>query len=122
MQDTTLAGVNVRDSRLTEALAATRAVSISNDGTYWAGGGMRGEVRVWRQEGKLLHLAWQAHTDAVAALAFSPDGRTLATGSWDGFIKLWELERGSLLWTSRPPDIIPFPPFSPYLCTLPHPA
>ncbi len=100
MQDTTLAGVTVRDSTFTEAFAATRAVAISNDGTYWAAGGMRGEVRVWRQEGKLLHLAWQAHTDAVAALAFSPDGRTLATGSWDGFIKLWELERGALLWTS----------------------
>jgi WD40 repeat protein/transcriptional regulator with XRE-family HTH domain len=100
MQDTTLAGVTVRDSTFTEAFAAPRAVAISNDGTYWAAGGMRGEVRVWRQEGKLLHLAWQAHTDAVAALAFSPDGRTLATGSWDGFMKLWELERGALLWTS----------------------
>jgi WD40 repeat protein/transcriptional regulator with XRE-family HTH domain len=113
MQDTTLAGVTVRDSTFTEAFAANRAVAISNDGTYWAAGGMRGEVRVWRQEGKLLHLAWQAHTDAVAALAFSPDGRTLATGSWDGFIKLWELERGALLWTSRHTDIIHCVAFSP---------
>src|SRR5258707_939496 len=113
MQDTTLAGVTVRDSTFSEAFAATRAVAISNDGTYWAGGGMGGEVRGWRQEGKLLHLAWQAHTDAVAALAFSPDGRTLATGSWDGFIKLWELERGALLWTSRHTDIIHCLAFSP---------
>jgi WD40 repeat protein/transcriptional regulator with XRE-family HTH domain len=113
MQNTTLAGVIVRGSTFTEAFAATRAVAISNDGSYWAGGGMRGEVRVWRQEGKLLHLAWQAHTDAVAALAFSPDGRTLATGSWDGFIKLWELERGALLWTSRHTDIIHCVAFSP---------
>src|SRR5216683_6459648 len=50
MQDTTLAGVTVRDSTFSEAFAATRAVAISNDGTYWAAGGMRGEVRVWRQE------------------------------------------------------------------------
>jgi hypothetical protein len=97
MQDTTLAGVSVRDSTFTEAFAATRVVAISNDGTSWAAGGMRGEVRVWREAGQLLHLAWQAHSDAVAALAFSPDGRTLATGSWDGFMKLWELERGALL-------------------------
>ncbi len=113
MQDTTLAGVSVRDSTFTEAFAATRAVAISNDGTSWAAGGMRGEVRVWREAGKLLHLAWQAHTDAVAALAFSQDGRTLATGSWDGFMKLWELERGALLWTSRHTDIIHCVAFSP---------
>src|SRR3989442_4669830 len=113
MQDTTLAGVTVRDSTFTEAFAATRAVAISNDGPYWAGGGMGGEVRVWGQEGKLLHLAWQAHPDGVAALAFSPDGRTLATGSWDGFMKRWESERGALLWTSRHTDIIHCVAFSP---------
>ncbi len=89
----------MRDSTFTEAFGATRVVAISNDGTSWAAGGMRGEVRVWREAGQLLHLAWQAHTDAMAALAFSPDGRTLATGSWDGSMKLWELERGALLWT-----------------------
>jgi WD40 repeat protein len=56
-------------------------------------------VRVWREEGKLLYLAWQAHTNTVKSLAFSPDERTLATSSWDGAIKLWDLERGALLWT-----------------------
>lgn len=25
---------------------------------------------------------------------------TLATGSWDGALKLWDLESGALLWTS----------------------
>src|SRR5260370_4085937 len=41
MQDTTLAGVTVRDSTFSEAFAATRAVAISNDGTYWAARGIR---------------------------------------------------------------------------------
>jgi WD40 repeat protein len=31
------------------------------------------------------------HTKAVWSLAFSPDGRTLASASWDGTIKLWEV-------------------------------
>jgi hypothetical protein len=29
------------------------------------------------------------HTDGIPAVAFSPDGDMLATGSWDGTIRLW---------------------------------
>ena len=74
-------------------------MAISSDGQYWAAGSKRGDVCVWREGGQIVHLVWQAHTDDVYALAFSPDGRTLATSSWDGTIKLWNLERGTLLWT-----------------------
>jgi WD40 repeat protein/DNA-binding XRE family transcriptional regulator len=103
MQDASLAGATLRDSTFTETFDATWSVAISGSGTYWAVGSERGEVRVWRVEregGKLLYLAWQAHTNTVKSLAFSPDERTLATSSWDGAIKLWDLERGALLWTS----------------------
>ncbi len=51
------------------------------------------------REGKLLHLAWQAHTDTTYALALSPDEHTLASGSNDGSVKLWDVERGALLWS-----------------------
>src|SRR5207302_7554141 len=100
MQDATLSGAVLRDTTVNEAIDSTWAVAINRNGQYWAAGSRRGEARVWREEGKLLHLAWQAHTDTVRALAFSPDGRTLATGSWDGTIKLWDIESGALLWTS----------------------
>lgn len=36
------------------------------------------------------------HGDVVTSVAFSPDGATLASGSWDGTIKLWDVPGGRL--------------------------
>ncbi len=34
------------------------------------------------------------HTDVVTSVAFSPDGKVLASGSIDKSIKLWNVETG----------------------------
>ncbi|MER7794601.1 hypothetical protein [Streptomyces sp. NPDC097640] len=39
------------------------------------------------------------HAETVRTLAFSPDGRTLATGSEDGSVRLWEAATGKLRTT-----------------------
>lgn len=41
---------------------------------------------------ELLEL--KGHKGQVAALAFSPDGKTLMTGSWDQTVRLWDTSTG----------------------------
>lgn len=113
MQDTSLAGAVIHDTIFTEALDAVWSVTTSRSGEFWAAGSWGGEVRVWRERGQRLHLVWQAHTDTVFTLAFSPDERTLATGSWDNAVKLWDLQSGALLCTYWHADAVFSVVFSP---------
>ncbi len=43
----------------------------------------------------------KAHTDSVNSVSFSPDGKLLASGSFDKTIKLWEMPSGKLLRTLK---------------------
>jgi WD40 repeat protein/transcriptional regulator with XRE-family HTH domain len=98
MHDTSLFGVLIRDTVLTEAIRAIWSVAVSLDERWWAAGSEEGKVRVWEEGSQTLRLIWQAHAYIVYSLAFSPDGRTLASGSWDNTVKLWDVESGALLW------------------------
>jgi WD40 repeat protein/transcriptional regulator with XRE-family HTH domain len=101
LQDAKLCGALMRECVFTQSFDAIWGVAISRNGQYWAAASQRGEVRVWREAGQILHRVWQAHTDFVIALACSPDERTLASASFDGSVKLWDVERGALLWSGR---------------------
>jgi WD40 repeat protein/transcriptional regulator with XRE-family HTH domain len=113
LQDATLSGALLRESVFTETFDASWTVAISRSGQYWAAASQRGEVRVWREAGQTLHLVWQAHTDMVTSIAFSPDERRLASGSLDNSLKLWDVESRALLWTgwqTNGPNCLAFAP------------
>jgi len=46
-----------------------------------------------------LRQALKGHTKPVTGVAFSPDGKTLASGSADGTVKLWNAQTGELQQT-----------------------
>ena len=46
-----------------------------------------------------LKATLEGHTDNVWSVAFNPDGRLLASGSWDQTVRLWEIETEQLLHT-----------------------
>jgi WD40 repeat protein len=51
-------------------------------------------VRLWDVETGERRRALKGHYWVVHGLAFSPDGKTLATGSWDFNVKLWDVATG----------------------------
>jgi WD40 repeat protein/serine/threonine protein kinase len=78
-----------------------RAVAFSPDGKTLAGGNYSGTIKLWDVASDAgTELSWwrqkasiQAHSFAVGCLAFSRDGKTLASTSADGGsrVRLWDL-------------------------------
>jgi WD40 repeat protein len=53
----------------------------------------------------MLERSLKGHSGWVTTIAFSPDGKRLASGSWDQTVKLWELSTGQQLSTSKMKEI-----------------
>jgi polar amino acid transport system permease protein len=89
----------------------TEVVALDADGTRVAAGD-GDDIQSWdvttgtpeiRLEGYWEDEAqedWVGHDERVTALAFSPDGQILASGSADTTVLFWDLETGEVKWDS----------------------
>lgn len=75
-------------------------MSLSPDGKWVAAGMYTGGPwlpQVWDMAtGQNLHIFKGEHGDQIFSVVFSPDGQTLASGSRDGSIKLWNMATGEI--------------------------
>jgi Planctomycete cytochrome C/WD domain, G-beta repeat len=88
-----LGGLKARVTALAfDPKGTTLAVAIGDPGTP-------AEIRIFQAKKGLWAPAGvlKGHADAIHALAFSPDGRTLASCSYDRLVKLWDVNAGKLI-------------------------
>ncbi len=69
------------------------SVAFSPDGTKLAFGSFNNTVSIWDIATRQCYQTFTGHRNWVWWIAFSPDGRTFATGgSVEGIIRLWDIE------------------------------
>lgn len=68
-------------------------VAISDDVRWLAAGSRDGVARLWSLPDLRLVATFDAHHERVSALAFAPGSRVLASGSWDGWVRLYDIDR-----------------------------
>ncbi|MDE0021926.1 MAG: WD40 repeat domain-containing protein [Candidatus Poribacteria bacterium] len=59
--------------------------------------GAGNSIKVWDpHKGALLHTL-SGHTALITHIAYSPDGKSIASSSWDKTIRIWDLKTGALI-------------------------
>ncbi len=77
------------------------AVAFGGDRRKLLSGGADATLRIWQaRAGKALRTI-TGYSGAVTAIALSPDGKTLVTGSLEKVVKLRAFPGGQLLWARR---------------------
>jgi WD40 repeat protein len=56
-------------------------------------------ARLWDVDRRRVVATLSGHRGNISALAFSPNGRTVATGSADRTVRLWDSRTGTMLTT-----------------------
>ena len=46
-------------------------------------------------------FTFKGHSDYVDAVAWSPNGQFIASGSWDGIVQVWDAHTGAIVTTYK---------------------
>ena len=83
------------------------SIAYSSNGLFLASGAFdESKIRLWTLTGQLIKTLGTSELlrgvgpweNGVMSIAYSPDGRTLANGTFDGTIRLWDVHTGKLLY------------------------
>ena len=80
------------------------ALAFSPDGKLLATGGgepsRSGELKIWNTaDGKLVRAITPSHSDTVFGIEFSPEGQYVASAAADRFVKVFDVNAGTLVRT-----------------------
>lgn len=79
---------------LSASAGAIKHITFNSIGDWIALSSSGGQILVWDWRAETHVLKQQAHLLSATSVAFSPDGRVVATGSKEGRIKLWSVATG----------------------------
>jgi WD40 repeat protein/DNA-binding Xre family transcriptional regulator len=100
LHDANFAHADLSRSVFTQTLGSLLSAVFSPNGQLLVTG-IDNEVYVWQIAESRLVLTCKGHTAWVQSLAFSPDGRLVASGSHDHTVRVWNVETGQCIKTLR---------------------
>jgi WD40 repeat protein len=96
--DRTIVLWSLPDGKVTKTitdLEPIAAIALSGDGTFLASTGDDGSIKIWSLSSGAILAESIDNQNCIGSLTISPDSLTIAAGTINGYIVLWQLENSA---------------------------